>query len=238
MNSEFPRILTLLRKEKGISQKAAAQRFGISQALLSHYEKGIRECGLDFLMTVADEYSVSVDYLLGRTADRQGARIVADEIPEYENGNDKVFTGSVVSTLNKKLIMNSVGILFDRLRDPKLKDLASEVGTYLSLAVYKMFRLVYFANPKNPRALFSVKGRAGCGLCTGAMANTEAYVTALCDGEQTGDYRTIPAEKFCEMSPELLSSQYPLAASSLFNLIGTAESRIAAKPKKSGGGKN
>ncbi|MCI8497183.1 MAG: helix-turn-helix transcriptional regulator, partial [Clostridiales bacterium] len=43
MNDSFPRIITLLRKERGISQKAAAQELGISQALLSHYEKGIRE---------------------------------------------------------------------------------------------------------------------------------------------------------------------------------------------------
>ena len=48
MKSDFPRVLSLLRKEKGISQKEAANSLGVSQALLSHYEKGIRECGLDF----------------------------------------------------------------------------------------------------------------------------------------------------------------------------------------------
>ena len=53
MNSDFPRILTLLRKEQGISQKKAAADLGISQALLSHYEKGIRECGLDFIVRTA-----------------------------------------------------------------------------------------------------------------------------------------------------------------------------------------
>ena len=47
-NNDFPRILTLLRKERGFSQKKAAADLGISQALLSHYEKGVRECGLDF----------------------------------------------------------------------------------------------------------------------------------------------------------------------------------------------
>ena len=40
MNNSFPRMLTLLRKERGLSQKAAAQELGVSQALLSHYEKG------------------------------------------------------------------------------------------------------------------------------------------------------------------------------------------------------
>ena len=67
MNNDFPRILTLLRKERGISQKQAAQDLGISQALLSHYEKGIRECGLDFIVRTADYYNVSCDYLLGKT---------------------------------------------------------------------------------------------------------------------------------------------------------------------------
>ena len=46
---EFNRIIKLLRKERGITQKQAAQDLGISQAQLSHYEKGIRECGLAFV---------------------------------------------------------------------------------------------------------------------------------------------------------------------------------------------
>ena len=61
MNTAFPRILTLLRKERGISQKKAATDLGVSQALLSHYEKGIRECGLDFVVRSADYYHVSCD---------------------------------------------------------------------------------------------------------------------------------------------------------------------------------
>ena len=60
---EFNRIIKLLRKERGITQKQAAEDLGVSQALLSHYEKGIRECGLDFVVKVADYYNVSCDYL-------------------------------------------------------------------------------------------------------------------------------------------------------------------------------
>ena len=69
---EFNRIIKLLRKERGITQKQAAEDLGVSQALLSHYEKGIRECGLDFVVRVADYYNVSCDYLLGRSAERNG----------------------------------------------------------------------------------------------------------------------------------------------------------------------
>ena len=66
MAVEFSRVITLLRKERGITQKQAAADLGISQAQLSHYEKGIRECGLDFVVQVADYYGVSCDYLLGQ----------------------------------------------------------------------------------------------------------------------------------------------------------------------------
>ena len=43
MNRNFNERLVELRTEKGLSQKDAAADLGISQALLSHYEKGIRE---------------------------------------------------------------------------------------------------------------------------------------------------------------------------------------------------
>lgn len=67
MSANFALRLSDLRKEKKISQKEAASCLGISQALLSHYEKGIRECGLDFLKKACDYYDISVDYLLGLT---------------------------------------------------------------------------------------------------------------------------------------------------------------------------
>ena len=75
MCSDFSRSLTLLRKEKGISQRSAAKDLGISQALLSHYENGIREPGLAFVVKACDYYGVSADYLLGRTLSRDGTTI-------------------------------------------------------------------------------------------------------------------------------------------------------------------
>ena len=68
MNADFSRTLALLRQEKGISQRKAAKELGISQALLSHYENGIREPGLAFVKKACDYYHVSADYLLGLTA--------------------------------------------------------------------------------------------------------------------------------------------------------------------------
>lgn len=88
MDKNFPIILTELRKEKGLSQKEAAARLGISQALLSHYEKGIRECGQSFLIKVADFYGVSCDYLLGRSKERNELDFIAKEILSDNSSSD------------------------------------------------------------------------------------------------------------------------------------------------------
>ena len=70
--SKFAQVLSELRKERGISQKKAALDLGISQALLSHYEKGIRECGLDFVIKCSEYYGVTTDYILGVSENRNG----------------------------------------------------------------------------------------------------------------------------------------------------------------------
>ena len=100
MNADFPRILSLLRRERGLSQKQVAEALGVSQALLSHYEKGIRECGLDFLRRCADFYGVSCDYLLGRSADKTGSMLTVDDLPDPDAlGKEQVQRGALLPVL-------------------------------------------------------------------------------------------------------------------------------------------
>ena len=80
MASDFSRTLALLRREKRISQRTAAGDLQVSQALLSHYENGLREPGLSFVVRAADYYGVSCDYLLGRSLSREGG-IAANPVP-------------------------------------------------------------------------------------------------------------------------------------------------------------
>lgn len=121
MDKNFPIILTELRKEKGLSQKEAAARLGISQALLSHYEKGIRECGQSFLIKVADFYGVSCDYLLGRTKDRNELDVLTNEILSENSASDSNPTGKTfvkagtIITQHIKNTENSGGIRLDML---------------------------------------------------------------------------------------------------------------------------
>ena len=53
MAETFPAILCRLRKERGLNQRTAAADLHISQALLSHYENGLREPGLAMLFFAA-----------------------------------------------------------------------------------------------------------------------------------------------------------------------------------------
>ena len=223
---EFNRIITLLRKERGITQKQAAAELGVSQALLSHYEKGIRECGLDFVVRVADYYDVSCDYLLGRSADRSGLTLTVEEIPNPETAKDSVYKGSVLPTLNKKLISNSLNILFSKLAACPDKGLVSEVSAYLMLAVYNMFRLIYSAAPKNAESMFRVSRGRWQGYSAAAMSAAHANVKAALEGENMGSGPALKDTSCFAMTTESLSKEYPLYATSLFNLIKNSESRI------------
>lgn len=114
MATDFSRTLSLLRQEKGVSQRKAAAELGISQALLSHYENGIREPGLAFVTRACDYYHVSADYLLGRTLSRDGSIIEAGDV--YDSSGEKgSLRGSIMATLQKKLVVNTAGVLFDQL---------------------------------------------------------------------------------------------------------------------------
>ena len=65
----FPRLRDL-REAADKSQKAIAAMLGIDQRVYSTYETGKREIPVHLLIQLAEYYSVSTDYLLGRTNQR------------------------------------------------------------------------------------------------------------------------------------------------------------------------
>lgn len=142
MNANFSRVLSLLRQEKGISQRKAAEELGISQALLSHYENGIREPGLNFVSKACDYYHVSADYLLGRTLNRDGTIIEAEELVDASEEKESL-KGGITAKLQKKLLVNTTSVLFDLLGQVGSKEAAGEAGAYLSSALYQLFRQLY-----------------------------------------------------------------------------------------------
>ena len=223
---EFNRIIKLLRKERGITQKQAAEDLGVSQALLSHYEKGIRECGLDFVVRVADYYNVSCDYLLGRSAERNGMMLTADDLPNPDKMKDNVYHGSVLPTMNKKLISNSLNVLYAKVGQCHSKALTTEVSAYLMMAVSKMFRLLYSAEPHNAPGLFGIEQRRWPGYSDAVMRVAEANVESLLAGQDLDGAEGLKDPSCMTMTTESLSREFPLYAPSLLNLIKTSETRV------------
>ncbi len=221
MNAEFARTLSLLRQEKGVSQRTASSELGISQALLSHYENGIREPGLTFVVKACAYYNVSADYLLGRTLTRDGTTISAEELYDISQEKDNSMRGSVLALLSKKLLVNSVGMLFDLLAKTGNRDIIQAVANYLSTSVYKMYRDIYHANPNNNPDFFSVSQRHfSTGLPEADMHLSEVELQDALAAHMK-EKGAIP-----EMDHAALARDYPVLYQSFLQLIHNTGERI------------
>ena len=219
MLSDFPRILTLLRKEKKISQKKAAEDLGVQQALLSHYENGKRECGLEFLLKAAEYYNVTTDYLLGKSPVSNGAVISNENITDAEELQKarNLSPEELSAAFAKKLVNNSVDVIYSLLAKTKNGMLMDKVQDIFSCAVYRTFRLIYKTNPSNDKNLFKIP-------------------------EETADQLTTAAENVCIAKAELalsgaavrppsisrpeLEKEYGKSASVLLNMVMNCEKKL------------
>ncbi len=129
--NRFPIILTALRKERKLSQKVVALDLNISQSLLSHYEKGVRECSLDMLIAIADYYGVSCDYLLGCSEVRGRSVNNGSDIETMRDCMSNVMN-TVIETGDKKLI--------------------DAVEKYITLSMYNLVTTLNFKAPSKNKA--------------------------------------------------------------------------------------
>ncbi len=63
--------LTILRKEKKITQEEMAKILNITQRTYSGYELSQTEPNIETLCKLADYFNVSIDYLVGREKNRE-----------------------------------------------------------------------------------------------------------------------------------------------------------------------
>lgn len=216
MNKNFSRIITLLRKEKALSQKQAAEELGISQALLSHYEKGIRECSLDFVVKAAEYYDVSCDYLLGHSAERNY------DISQQSDGSSSGKSNTALQ-INRRLLANTLGIIYDIISSSGSRKLAKSVNNYMMIGMYKLLRQLYSANPENPQDLFAIPEDIFRGYASAAQEKHYTDVESLTGKSSSEQIQSISE---LAMSPDIIAEKYPNEAGALFNLIQHAENSI------------
>jgi len=205
MNEDFSRTLALLRQNKAVSQRQAARELGISQALLSHYENGVREPGLAFVRRACDYYGVSADYLLGRTLDRDGAVITAGEL--YDASDEKgTLRGSIAATLQKKLLVNAASLLFELLGRTGSREAVSAAGRYLSGALYQLYRMLYRAAGGSDR-FFSLGGTAfTLDAVDAEMRLARVALSQALDGLEDAALPAVDAEALAQTYPGLTQS--------------------------------
>lgn len=167
--SKFAEVLSQLRKERGISQKKAASDLGISQALLSHYEKGIRECGLDFVIKCSEYYNVTTDYLLGVSESRNGV-----------STSSFCEDGSTIANLTEsaRFLMS----IFSTSNDYKS---AKYIYDYYTLCLYRGALTMAKAGML-PKELFKIDFTLGRELANAAIAIEDAKFGFIEDRSRTG----------------------------------------------------
>jgi len=219
MVNDFSRTLSLLRHEKKISQRQAAKDLGISQALLSHYENGVREPGLAFVARAAGYYRVSADYLLGLSMSRDGVIISADELPDVSAEKGNVLSGSARAILQKKLIVNSAALVLDIASRSGNADLRDNIADILALTVYKAYRHIFALNPNLSDNVFSIPVSQFSELSDAQIKLCEFRIKTISDAGV--------ADSLPDLSHDALGSNYPSYAQSFFKLLQSVAEILA-----------
>lgn len=197
--SKFAQVLSQLRKERGISQKKAATDLGISQALLSHYEKGIRECGLDFVIRCSSYYGVTTDYLLGVSENRNGIDAAGFSVVNGEDGERRS-----VSTLTDST-NDLLGIALTGLKSDEEKN---NIYEYYMLTLYRGALTLAKAGIL-PKEMFRLDYSVGRELSSAALAVKDARYVFIEDKTRNGmDFanRTALSEIIAQAEEYLLNN--------------------------------
>ena len=216
-----------LRVERGLTLEQLAEKTHLSKSALGSYEgDNFKDISHYALIELAKFYEVTVDYLLGRSAERNGMMLSAEDIPNPDKMKDNIYHGSVLPTMNKKLISNSLNVLYAKIGQCHSKALTTEVSTYLMMAVAKMFRLLYSAEPHNAASLFSIEPIRWRGCSDAVMRMSEANVEALLTGQDVNGGEGVKDPACLSMTTESLTREFPLYTPSLLNLVKTSETHV------------
>jgi len=86
---QFALMIKKLREERKLSQKDIADHLGVTRQAVNSYECGRREPDFKVLIKLADYFGVTVDYLLGRTTERNVNIYVNDKNLGVSETNNK-----------------------------------------------------------------------------------------------------------------------------------------------------
>jgi len=110
----FASRIRALREEKCLSQGDLAKVLGVSRGSISYYENAERTAGIDFAHEAAVFFSVSVDYLLGKSNLRV-ADADAESVSAYTGLSDRAVSNlnSLKESGDNKKILDVLNLLIE-----------------------------------------------------------------------------------------------------------------------------
>ena len=96
------------------------------------------------------------------------------------------------------------------------KELTTKVSDYISMCIYKVFRIMYSSNKNNTQSLFEINNNVFEGYTTAAQIKLCADINDLLKDKQL--------DRDCfEMTSETIAKDYPQHSTGFFNVIKSAE---------------
>ncbi|ABN53662.1 MAG TPA: XRE family transcriptional regulator [Hungateiclostridium thermocellum] len=129
----FNEILRQLRTEKNLSQKDVADAIGVDRTTYTKYETGKSQPDFVTIQKLAEFYSVSVDYLLGRTDIRnpyipeeytQKHKVTKRDLMQYEDFIKQAgifFMNDEVAEEDKEKLFRDISELFWKAKEMNKK---------------------------------------------------------------------------------------------------------------------
>jgi len=147
---EFSEVFAQLRRDRNLSQRQAAAELKISQALLSHYENGLREPRLDFVVRACEYYGVSADYILGRTSAHANPMLTQSATTD---GGD---LSALWEKGNMYSLLNAVTVITNMLACMYHESVVEKTYDYLGVALYALFRNLKLESDSDLKKLVSL----------------------------------------------------------------------------------
>ena len=130
--------------------------------------------------------------------------------------------GSVLATLQSKLLSGAVGVLFELLGKLGDKAVINAAAAYLGSAVYQLYRHLYRASGSN-ESYFALDPNA----CVLGMADADMK---LSEARFAGALRSLNAQKaeFPDTSAPAINAAYPGRCQSLTQVLSTSDARLTS----------
>lgn len=108
--AQFGEILAELRQDRGLTQRDLAKLFFVTPGTISNYEKGRHLPDAERLIKIADYFSVTTDYLLGRSSSNLPVDVFSTPLLDDMTSGEMIQLVQALSRIAKRRSISCCGI--------------------------------------------------------------------------------------------------------------------------------